>query len=96
MGPYILELARHAAQTGEPIVRHMEYAFPHQGFLHCKDQFMLGDTYLVAPMVTKGDKREVKLPAGEWLSDTGEKFKGPQTIQIDVPLERLPYFQKIR
>ena len=57
---------------------------------------MLGDTYLVAPMVTKGDKREVKLPAGEWLSDTGEKFKGPQTIQIDVPLERLPYFQKIR
>lgn len=37
------------AKTGEPIIRHMEYAFPHQGFVDCRDQFMLGDKYLVAP-----------------------------------------------
>lgn len=29
--PYILDLARHAARTGEPIVRAMEYEFPHAG-----------------------------------------------------------------
>ena len=41
-----------SAKTGEPIIRHMEYAFPHQGFVDCKDQFMLGDRYLVAPVLT--------------------------------------------
>ncbi|MEG2453209.1 MAG: glycoside hydrolase family 31 protein, partial [Clostridium sp.] len=50
MGDYILSQARSSAKTGEPIVRHLEYAFPHQGFENCKDQYMLGDKYLVAPM----------------------------------------------
>lgn len=41
------------------------YVFPHEGFADCHDQFMLGDKYLVAPMVTKGTRRTVKLPKGE-------------------------------
>lgn len=45
MGDYILECARNSAQTGEPIVRNMEYAYPHQGFEECKDQFMLGSRF---------------------------------------------------
>ena len=96
MGGYILEQARHSAETGEPILRHMEYAFPHQGFIDCKDQFMLGDKYLVAPIVTKGHKRKVMLPKGQWKDDTGKKFRGPKTIEIEVPLERLPWFEKIK
>ena len=56
-GPYILSLAHHASKTGEPIVRAMEYAFPHEGFLECRDQFMLGDRYLVAPDVYKRQGR---------------------------------------
>ena len=96
MGDYILETARHASKTGEPIMRHLEYAFPHQGFIDCNDQFMLGDKYLVAPMVTKGERRMVKLPKATWRDDNGKKFKGPKTIEIEVPLERLPYFEKIK
>ncbi len=95
MGRYILDLAHHAAKTGEPIVRHMEYAFPHQGFIDCKDQFMLGDKYLVAPMITPGESRRVILPKGTWKDDTGKKFKGPVTVEIAVPLNRLPYFEKV-
>lgn len=95
MGDYILELANHASTTGEPIVRHMEYAFPHQGFVSCKDQFMLGDKYLVAPMVQPGNTRQVQLPKGKWKDDTGKTFRGPRTIEISVPLERLPYFEKL-
>lgn len=95
MGSYILELAKQAAQTGEPIVRHMEYAFPHQGFINCKDQFMLGDKYIVAPMVHPGNKRQVQLPKGTWKDDTGKQFKGPKKIEINVPIDRLPYFEKI-
>lgn len=96
MGSYILELARQAARTGEPIIRHMEYVFPHQGFIDCKDQFMLGDKYLVAPILTKEHTRKIVLPKGQWKDETGKKFKGPQTIEVNVPLERLPRFEKIK
>lgn len=95
MGSYILEVAKQTAATGEPMLRNMEYSFPHQGFADCKDQFMLGSKYLVAPMVTKGTKRKVSLPKGKWKDDKGEIIKGSKTIEIDVPLERLPYYERI-
>lgn len=97
MGPYILELAHHASKTGEPIVRHMEYAYPNQGYATCIDQFMLGDKYLVAPVVNDKLEREVKLPKGsKWKDDLGKVYKGGQTYKINVPLSRLPYFEKIK
>lgn len=96
MAPYILKYAKHASATGEPIVRHMEYQYPHQGFADCKDQFMLGEEYLVAPMVTSGNSRTVVLPQGKWRDDRGQLFKGPKTITVDAPLERLPYFERVK
>lgn len=95
MGPYILQLARESAKSGEPIVRNMEYSFPHQGLADCKDQFMLGDKYLVAPVVDNGDRRTVRLPKGRWMDDRGKVFRGPKTIEIDAPLNRLPYFERM-
>jgi alpha-glucosidase len=92
MGEYIFELAQGAAKNGKPIVRHMEYAFPQQGFESCNDQYMLGDKYLVAPMVVKVTTRTVKLPKGNWVDDQGKKYKDGITISIDVPLNRLVYF----
>ena len=94
--PYIMLYARKAAQTGEPIVRLMEYQFPHQGFENVKDQFMLGDKYLVAPVVTNDLSREVKLPKGTWRDEQGKKYKGGKTYKIKVPLERLPYFELVK
>ncbi len=96
MGNFIYELAQKAAIDGEPIVRHLEYAFPAQGFESCDDQFMLGDKYLVCPMIEKGTSRNVKLPKGNWVDELGKKFKGGKTIVIDVPLNRLPYFTKLK
>lgn len=95
-GPYIMRYARQAAKTGEPIVRLMEYQFPHQGFETCKDQFMLGDKYLVAPVVTNELSREVKLPKGTWRDEQGKTYRGGKAYRIAVPLERLPYFEKIK
>lgn len=93
-GPYILALARQSAQTGEPIVRHMEYVFPHQDFANCNDQFMLGDNYLVAPIVASSNIREVKLPKGIWYDDQGKKYRGGTTISVEVALNRLLYFNR--
>lgn len=82
--------------TGEPIAMHMEYAFPGQGFETCKDQFMLGGKYLVAPVTDNGFSRKVKLPKGEWIDDLGKKYKGGKEYLIQVPIERIPYFEKVK
>ena len=94
--PYIMEYAHKAAQTGEPIVRLMEYQFPHQGLAQVKDQFMLGDKYLVAPVVDDRLERDVILPTGNWRDEQGKKYKGGKSYHIEVPLERLPYFERIK
>ena len=93
----IMRLAAHGAETGEPMMRHMEYVFPNQGFADVKDQFMLGDSILVAPMLEKGQaSRSVLIPKGRWKADDGKEIKGPAKIVINVPLNRLPYFERIK
>ena len=91
-----MEYARKAAETGEPIVRLMEYQFPHEGLADVKDQFMLGDRYLIAPVVDNRLERDVRLPKGMWRDELGKKYKGGKTYTIDAPLNRLPYFEKIK
>ena len=96
LAPRILALARHAAETGEPIVRHMEYVFPHQGFDECLQQFMLGDDLLVAPVVHPDDHVDVRLPAGRWRDDLGVVREGPAEFRLDdVPLARIPRFEAV-
>ena len=52
----------------------MEYVFPDQGLEDVRDQFMLGDDVLVAPVLEQGaHARLVQIPAGEW-----EGFGGAQ------------------
>jgi alpha-glucosidase len=71
--------------------------FPNQGFDECKDQFMLGDKYLVTPIVTADKTRRIVLPKGhDWRDETGKVYKGGQTLTINADMERLPYFEKIR
>jgi alpha-glucosidase len=91
--PKILELARESAHTGEPIVRSMEYVFPHQGYAKVEDQFLLGNNILVAPMLQKGEgTREVFIPKGEWTDINGKVIEGPTKIKINVPLDEIPIF----
>ena len=96
LGDYILSQAKKASITGEPIVRHMDYAFPNQGFEECRDQYMLGDKYLVAPIMSSGNTRTVKLPKGKWKDDLGKVYKGGKTYTLDVPLSRLPWFVEVK
>lgn len=95
MDDEIYSMAQSAAQNGDPIIWHMEYVFPCQGFEETIDQYMLGDKYLVVPVIRKGTSRTVKLPKGEWVDDQGKKYKGGRNITIKVPLNRLPYFTRL-
>jgi alpha-glucosidase (family GH31 glycosyl hydrolase) len=95
MGPMILALAKEASRTGEPIVKPMAMVFPAAGFEMIKDQFMLGDDIIVAPVLAKGARaRSVVLPQGQWKSDDGQVYAGGTAVKIEVPLERLPYFTR--
>ena len=94
--PRFVELAKEAAKTGEPIMRNMEYCFPGVGYADIRDQFMMGDDLLVAPVMEKGAKsRKVILPPGQWKADDGRTYNGPAKIEVATPLDRLPYFMKL-
>ena len=95
LGPYLLEQAREGAVSGEPVVRPMEYSFPGQGFENTSDQFMLGDRFLVAPMLAAGCQRDVKLPDGTWQDETGRIYEGGRTYTLEVPLDRIPMFAQV-
>lgn len=92
--PRILELARAGAASGEPILRPLAYGYPDGGYEAVKDQFLMGDDLLVAPMVTKGSARTVRIPPGTWKGDDGRVITGPATLSLEVPLARLPFFEK--
>lgn len=94
--PTIVDLIHNAAKTGEPVACPMEYAFPGEGFAKLQDQFTLGSDIIVAPMVYPGTVRTVALPKGRWKADDGTIYKGGKTVTIEVPLERIPYFTKIK
>lgn len=96
MGNKILELAKECAVSGEPMVRNLEYEFPGKGYDSIKDQFMLGSTILVAPVIYKGQReREVVFPEGKWNGDDGSTVTGPVKMTIKVPVERLPWYTKL-
>ena len=90
---YIVNEVDKSLKSGEPIMRFMEYSYPGNGYEYINDQYMLGDDILVAPVITKGAlKRSVVFPKGKWLDSNGRAYEGPQTIEIDAPIEKLPYF----
>lgn len=94
--PEILSLVENSGNTGAPVMYSLELLYPNQGFENIKDQFMLGKTILVAPMLKKGEtSRTVVFPKGKWISDDGKIYKGGKTYQINVSLDRLPYFKQV-
>ena len=81
---YIKELVIKSSKDGSPIMRNMEYEYPNQGYATITDQFLLGNKYLVAPVLLKDTfKRKVVLPEGIWEDELGNEYHGNQTIEID-------------
>ncbi len=94
--PYIVEKLSDAAKSGVPAVRYLEYEYPLSGYEKITDEFMLGDKYLVAPVLEKGaKKRKVVFPKGKWKDiESGEIF-GKGEYEISAPIDKLPVFEKL-
>lgn len=97
--PKILEIAKSSIQNGQPIIRPIFWLDPDdERALACDDEFLLGDEFLVAPVVTPNTiQRDVYLPIGEWQNYwTKEIFTGRTLLKdYPTPLDVLPIFKKI-
>jgi len=89
----ILDLVNEAATSGEPILRPLAYHF--SGYEHVHDQFLLGERILVAPVLRqRASTRSVEVPPGNWIDGDGHSFTGPDTVELPVGLESIPWFRR--
>lgn len=94
---YFKELNKEATEKAIPIVRALLLEFPDDSLTYSiKDEFLLGEDLLVAPIVVKGaNSREVYLPIGEWINAwTNETITGNRKQLINSELGFPPVFIK--
>ncbi|MER7948836.1 TIM-barrel domain-containing protein [Streptomyces sp. NPDC096079] len=98
--PYLYTMSRHASDTGVPSTRAMVLEYPDDPVARgnrTSGQFMAGDSFLVAPVVSDTSTRDgIYLPAGNWTDYwTGKVYTGPGWLNgYSAPLDTLPLFVK--
>jgi alpha-glucosidase len=96
--PYMYTLVKEGKEKGIPVARPLYFHYPNDvNTIQIKDQFLLGDRVMVAPVLNSGaTNRTVYFPAGNWYDFwTGAlAASGPTTISVNAPLDHLPIFVK--
>ncbi len=98
--PYLYTCARQTSEGGLAMVRPMSWIEPDLDSAYlARDQYLLGDDLLVAPVVEPTDPttgaaaKDVWLPPGEWIErTTGETVLGPRWITRPAGLASVPQF----
>ena len=93
--PYILEESRLATETGYPVLQALLFHHPDDRTCwHIDDEYYFGRAFLVAPVMSSSDRRDIYLPEGEWVNFfTKEHFHGPIWLKdVYVPLDEMPVF----
>jgi alpha-D-xyloside xylohydrolase len=94
--PYLYSAYVRYHQSGLPPFRAlvMDYPLDPQTWA-IDDEYLMGDSVLVAPVVHGEKKRRLYLPEGDWFDFwTSAKISGKQWLDNDVPLDRIPVFIK--
>ncbi len=95
--PYIMEQARRSSLSGMPLMRALPLEYPadrrSRKYPH---EYLFGEALLVAPVTEEGVTTwPVYLPEGQWRDFwTGQMLDGPAEIEVVVPLDRIPVYQK--
>jgi alpha-D-xyloside xylohydrolase len=95
--PYIVEQSKKVTQTGFPILRALVFHHPDDKICwHIHDQYYFGDDFLVAPVMSSENRRDVYLPEGKWVNlFTGKLYEGNQWLNgFEAPLEQMPVWVK--
>ena len=87
--PYLYTAFAEYRFAGKPVIRPMALIDGGEE----TDQFMLGSSLLVAPMLTDQKTRTVRLPAGNWYDfDTGLPVGNGVKIEISPELTKIPVY----
>ncbi|WP_078910038.1 TIM-barrel domain-containing protein [Streptomyces sp. NRRL S-87] len=98
--PYLYTMSRTAHDTGVPSTRALVLDYPDDPVARgnlTSGQFLAGDSFLVAPVVSDTTTRDgIYLPAGTWTDYwTGKTYAGPGWLNgYAAPLDTLPLFVK--
>jgi alpha-D-xyloside xylohydrolase len=94
MVPFWMSLANEAHTTGRPIVRHLVWTFQDdEKARKVDDEYTLGESILVAPVISAEDSRKVYLPKGNWFNFwTDEKITGEREITWNGDLYKFPMY----
>ena len=91
--PYLYTTFAHYAFDGIPPVRAM--CLEPGCEADPKDQFMVGESLLVAPLFAGETSRKVILPKGKWYDFyTGDFFGDGETVSVEPGLDKIPVFVK--
>lgn len=97
--PYLEEQARYCHETGIPVMRAMVLEFPDDpGCWYLDRQYMLGDKYVVAPVMNPDSRAEYYLPAGRWKNYfTGEvcELECGRWFEETVDYFTVPLFERM-
>jgi alpha-D-xyloside xylohydrolase len=90
--PYIYSEAVRSSQTGLPMARPLVLEYQDDPNTENIDlEYLFGDSFLVAPILTRSNRRRVYLPRGDWFDFwTKEKRAGGCWLEVESPLETLP------
>lgn len=92
--PVIYSSAHEAYNTGAPLIRPLFFEFPDDPqSWNMTDQWLLGDSLLVAPQMTEGGFRRVYVPEGRWFEfGTGRVRRGPEFLRVRSALDEIPVY----
>jgi alpha-glucosidase len=96
--PYLYTVTEEASRSARPTLAPLVFHFPQDELTYNRDdEFMLGDSLLVAPVVVDGARtRTLYLPAGtawyDFYDPAAGALAGGQEITVSAPLDRIPIF----
>jgi alpha-D-xyloside xylohydrolase len=93
--PYIVEQSEKAVSSGYPLLRALLMHHPNDPICwHIDDEYYFGDSCLVAPVMSDDNRRDIYLPAGEWVNIfSGERLEGGRYYRdVETPLDEMPVF----
>lgn len=95
MLPYIYSEAWQVTHSSGTLMRPLIMDFQKdREVVSIGDQYMFGSAFMVAPVTTPGESREIYLPEGaEWINFwTGRTYAGGQHLTVGAPLDEIPLF----
>jgi alpha-D-xyloside xylohydrolase len=94
--PYLVAAMPRGKTTDLPLMRPLLLEWPDDALMHDEaTEYLLGPDLLVAPVLTPGGRRSVHLPEGQWADWwTGRSVSGPVRLDVEVPLDRVPLYQR--